>query len=103
MHVDHVDPKGADNLDNLCLACANCNSSKHKAIEALDPLTKRIVPLFNPRTQIWSDHFEWMDRGLLLNGKSDIGRATISRLKMNRQTIVGARERWIKMGFHPPK
>lgn len=103
MHVDHINPKGLDSLENLCLACSNCNASKHKAIEAIDPDTGKLVLLFNPRSQIWAEHFEWLEGGILLNGLSDIGRATIIRLKMNRQTIVGARERWIKNGFHPPK
>jgi hypothetical protein len=103
MHVDHIAPKGSNSLENLCLACSNCNASKHKAVEAIDPNTGNSVSLFNPRMQIWTEHFEWLEGGILLQGKSESGRATIIRLKMNRQMIVAARERWIKNGFHPPK
>jgi hypothetical protein len=102
MQVDHIDPKGGDRLDNLCLACWNCNTSKQTATEASDPDTSVITPLYNPRTQIWSEHFEWIDAGLRLKGLTAIGRATIERLKMNRSMMVVARKRWIDAGHHPP-
>ena len=59
MQVDHIDPNGDDVMENLCLSCWNCNSSKHKATLVIDPETEARVPLFNPRTQVWSEHFEW--------------------------------------------
>jgi hypothetical protein len=102
MQVDHIDPKGGDGLDNLCLACWNCNTSKQIATKATDPDTSVITPLYNPRTQIWSEHFEWIDGGIRLKGLTVIGRATIERLKMNRSMIVVARKRWIDAGHHPP-
>jgi hypothetical protein len=58
MHVEHILPNGDDDMDNLCLSCASCNLSKARAITAVDPDTGQTVPLFNPRTQIWSEHFE---------------------------------------------
>jgi hypothetical protein len=39
------------------------------------------VPLFNPRTDEWADHFAW--DGLLLRGKTAIGRATVAVLDIN--------------------
>lgn len=83
MHVDHIDPSGGDVLDNLCLACGNCNLSKAHAISALDPATNDEVPLFNPRVQLWSEHFEWIHDSTIHNGRTSIGRATVERLKIN--------------------
>lgn len=102
MQVDHIDPHGGDGLDNLCLACWNCNSHKHTATTAPDPESQLEVALFNPRTQVWADHFEWVDNSTRINGLTPCGRATIIRLKMNRPAIVVARQRWVTGGFHPP-
>jgi hypothetical protein len=101
MQVDHIDPNGDDNLENLCLACWNCNTSKHKAVKASDPITNEFVTLYNPRSQNWDDHFRWIDNGIRLQGLTNVGRATIERLKMNRPAIVIARQRWVSGGFHP--
>jgi hypothetical protein len=103
MHVDHIDPDGSDSLDNLCLACGNCNLSKAKATSAEDPDTGNCVPLFNPRAQIWSEHFEWTPDGTILRGLTPVGRATIERLKINQERVVMARFLWVFSGLHPPK
>ena len=103
MHVDHIDPQGGDNLENLCLACWNCNSYKHKATEAIDPDTGLLIALFNPRTQIWTEHFEWFGGATQIKGLTPTGRATVERLKMNRPRMIIARQRWVNSGYHPPK
>src|SRR4051794_15645178 len=43
---------------NLTLACFDCNRFKGPNIALLDPVTGELVPLFNPRTQRWSEHFK---------------------------------------------
>jgi hypothetical protein len=103
MHTEHIDPFGDDIADNLCLACTNCNLSKARATTATDPETKTIVSLFNPRTQVWNEHFRWIEDGLILEGLTPIGRATIQRLKMNQERVLISRRRWMMGGFHPPK
>ncbi len=102
MHVEHIQPGNDDALANLCLACANCNLSKALATSAIDPVTAETVALFNPRTQIWSAHFEWVQDGAMIQGLTPTGRATIVRLRMNRPRIVEARSVWILAGIHPP-
>ena len=102
MQIDHIDPNGGDNLDNLCLACWNCNNHKRKAIDVIDPETGERVRLFNPRSQVWSDHFEWINSATIVHGLTETGRATVLRLKMNRPMIVVARQRWVNGGYHPP-
>lgn len=44
-------------------------------------MTNDLVPLFNPRTDPWNEHFEW--HGPTLLGKTKIGRATIELLQVN--------------------
>ena len=83
------------------LAYPNCNLSKAIATAAVDPKTGEEVPLFNPRTQVWIEHFEWVDNYALVLGVTPIGRATESRFKMNRPRMVLTRQRWVQAGLHP--
>jgi hypothetical protein len=103
MHIEHIDPNGGDGLDNLCLSCSSCNLSKATATKGLDPDINEMIPLFNPRIQIWKEHFEWIENGLRLHGLTSVGRATIARLKINQPRLVRARENWITSGNHPPQ
>ena len=51
-HNEHIIPiylKGKSEFMNLAKACGYCNSKKHTFIEAIDPQTKHLVPLFHPR------------------------------------------------------
>lgn len=104
--IEHILPKikkGSDEPENLALACQGCNSHKSDKTEAVDPFTKRISPLYNPRTDIWEDHFIWSDDYLEIIGTTAKGRATISLLKLNRQGIINLRTVLILYSQHPPK
>lgn len=103
--IDHIQPisKGGDTLfENLCQACRPCNEFKTSLTEAEDPVTGEIVPLFNPRTQLWVDHFYWSADGTPIESQTAIGRVTIITLRMNREVILAARRRWVWGGWHPP-
>ena len=103
--VDHIKPLsygGETNIANLCLACFHCNSYKSDFRIGIDLETRLESPLYNPRLDRWSEHFLWVAAGLELTGLTPIGRATISRLRMNRPAIVTARRAWIRAGMHPP-
>jgi HNH endonuclease len=105
MTFDHIKPvsKGGETtFENLCLACRSCNEFKSDSTEATDPLTGEIVPLFNPRTQRWLDHFGWSPDGTRVEGLNAVGRATIVCLRMNNPVIIVARSRWTLGGWHPP-
>jgi hypothetical protein len=102
MHVDHIIPGAGDHPDNLTLACATCNLAKSDATEALDPETGTKVPLFNPRTQVWSEHFTWIDGGCRIQGLTPTGRTTVECFGMNIKRLVVARSVWMLAGVHPP-
>lgn len=102
MHVEHIDPHGGNHPDNLCLSCSSCNFSKGQVTVAADPQTGVQVPLFNPRTQLWAEHFVWLENGKRILGLTAVGRATIIRLKMNIKRVVDARAIWVSAGLHPP-
>jgi 5-methylcytosine-specific restriction endonuclease McrA len=59
-HLEHVVPHqhlGPTTSDNLALACSRCNCHQGPNLTGIDEATQAIVPLFNPRTQRWDDHF----------------------------------------------
>jgi hypothetical protein len=61
-----------------------------------------MIPLYNPRTQEWQEHFRWSNDGVTIIGITAIGRATVDVLKMNNEYIVTARRHWVEAGWHPP-
>lgn len=104
--LEHIIPLasgGTDEIDNLWLSCRTCNEKKGVQTQAEDSNTREVVPLFNPRTQRWSAHFQWDEAGTQMSGLTPVGRATIVALDLNRELLVLARERWVQAGWHPPK
>lgn len=103
--LEHILPKSRDGLtdeQNIALSCQGCNGHKFTAVEALDPLTLRNAPLYHPRRDRWSDHFRWSDDYLRIVGTSPMGRATIERVRLNREEVVNLREVLVQVGKHPP-
>ena len=101
-HIDHVTPVSAGGetvIDNLALACVSCSLRKGARQAAVDPATNVEVPLFNPRRDIWSEHFFW--QGVRLVGLTAIARGTIQALDLNRPLILAIREEEIVLGRHP--
>jgi hypothetical protein len=104
LELDHIIPIAAGGrtiLANLCLCCRACNGHKSDKIKAHDPKTGRLVNLFHPQRQKWSDHFAWSDDGARLIGLTATGRATIEALQMNDELIVNLRSLWKTFGLHP--
>src|SRR4051812_36786276 len=62
-HVEHIVARqhaGTDDPDNLALACSRCNASKGPNLTGIDESSGLIVPLFHPRRDVWSVHFEFV-------------------------------------------
>lgn len=82
--VDHVIAEkhgGATNLDNLAFACWRCNRHKGSDLTSFDPQTGQLSPLFNPRTQVWIEHFTYEKK--LITGLTPEGRTTVYLLRLN--------------------
>ena len=91
-HVEHIVARQhLENDDplNLALACARCNLQKGTNLASVDPVTGNIVPIFNPRTDSWIEHFGF--RGPEIQGLTPTGRATERLLQMNARHRVELR------------
>src|SRR5688500_10671355 len=66
VEIEHIVPRalGGDTVEeNLWLACRDCNGRKGHRIVSPDPQTGQVVRLFDPRRQIWREHFAWSSGG----------------------------------------
>lgn len=106
MHVEHIVPTakgGVTGIENLAYSCARCNLHKATRTDFLDPFSRLITPLFNPRIQSWSEHFTWSNDRTRILGLTATGRVTIIALQMNDPMIIMSRTLWVSLGIHPPK
>jgi hypothetical protein len=93
LQIEHITPRkhrGDDSLENLALACIDCNLAKGPNLAGLDPDTGLLCGLFNPRHDVWAEHFEI--NGALIVGKSAIGRTAVAVLNMNSDDQVALRQ-----------
>jgi HNH endonuclease len=82
--VDHVISQkhgGGSEAENLAYACPQCNSHKGSDLTTYLDSYQDLVPLFNPRSQRWEDHFTALNGSIA--ALTRIGRATIKLLQLN--------------------
>ncbi|MFM9965311.1 MAG: HNH endonuclease [Planctomycetaceae bacterium] len=101
--ADHIIPRscgGTTTPSNIAYACPLCNGRKRNYQDGRDPQTGKMVTLFNPRRDVWHDHFEWsVDARFMLIGKTPCGRATIARLAMNDTEMLRLRSLLAEAGY----
>src|SRR3989304_2246313 len=59
-HVDHIVARvhgGSDDPGNCCWSCTQCNLHKSSNFASIDPHSGERVDLFNPRIDVWREHF----------------------------------------------
>jgi hypothetical protein len=105
--ADHIEPAalmGPTVMENLALACPRCNSRKWKHREFVDPVTGQSVPLFNPRSQVWPEHFRWSESDpVIIEPLTPTGRATAALLDLNSDQHLAIRRLLVRLGMHPPR
>ena len=101
--VDHIISEkhgGATTAENLALACVFCNSFKGSDLGSLDPQGGQLTAFFNPRTQLWSDHFAIEADGRL-QPLTPHGRVTVAILRMNDAERIVERQLLLQIGQYP--
>lgn len=99
-HIVALKHNGPTVARNLALSCLHDNSHKGSNIAGLDPRTRKLTPLFNPRRHKWDRHFRW--QGAYLIGRTPIGRVTVAVLNINDPLRVELRKGLIEEGLFPP-
>jgi 5-methylcytosine-specific restriction endonuclease McrA len=100
VQIDHVIAKqhrGKSAFTNLAQICALCNRYKGPNVAGVDPRTRQLSRLFDPRRDEWRKHFVWRSATLL--GLTRIGRTTIAVLVINGPRRVAARAALIAEGL----
>jgi hypothetical protein len=99
--VDHIRARkhhGPTALENLCWSCAHCNGAKGSDASGFDT-DDTLVPLFNPRKNRGSDHFQW--RCAEIVGRTANGRATIGVLRINDPSRIALRALLMAANLYP--
>jgi hypothetical protein len=102
-HLEHVIPRsrgGTRRLDNLAWACPGCNLRKSDRVEVEDPETGETVSLFNPRTDVWAEHFRFV--GYRVVALTAVGRATLVALELNHPRRIRIRRAEAFFRLFPP-
>jgi hypothetical protein len=105
MQIDHIRPRAAGGTDdeaNLWLSCPRCNGFKAAQVDGLDMRTGQRVALFNPRFQVWAEHFELARDQATIVGRTPCGRATVQALNLNFGPQVELRRWLVRYGVYPP-
>jgi hypothetical protein len=90
--IDHIIAQkhgGPSDADNLALSCALCNKHKGSDLASLDPETGLIVPLYHPRRDHWTAHFQ-VHAGQVVP-LTPTGRVTVRLLQLNHPDRVEER------------
>lgn len=95
-HIISEKHGGTTILDNLALACPYCNRAKGTDLGSIDPETNQLTPFFNPRSQIWQDHFTCSIATIV--PKTPEGRVTVLILQFNHPDRVQERAELIATG-----
>ena len=91
--IDHIIAEKHGGLtveENLALSCALCNKYKGSDLTSIDNETGEIVRLFNPRKDVWSEHFK-IENGVFI-GLTPNARATIRLLQINNSARIEERK-----------
>lgn len=100
-HVVSLAHEGETDEQNLALACMHCNRAKGSNLSGIDPFTRRVVRLFNPRRQRWNTHFGL--EGAAIVGRTPTGRATAKLLRMNEPKRLEERLYLQLIGHYPER
>lgn len=97
-HIIPVQHGGASDVENLALACLRCNRYKGPNVGSFDPETAILTPFFNPRKQVWNEHFAFV--GAEIQPKTAEARVTVKILRFNDPERVAERQRLLQLGLY---
>lgn len=99
--ADHIISEkhgGRTDADNLAYACVFCNQAKGSDVGSIHWDTKSLVRFFNPRTDVWAEHFQLQETRI--EGITQIGSVTARILGFNDRERLLERRTLIEMGLY---
>jgi hypothetical protein len=99
--IDHIISKqhgGSNDESNLALCCPQCNRHKGPNVATLEPVTGNFVGFFNPRQDVWLEHFSF-EVGVI-SGLTPQGLATVTIFRFNEPIRVTERLNLSKLGLY---
>ncbi|MDQ3063704.1 MAG: HNH endonuclease [Acidobacteriota bacterium] len=97
VHIVPVSQRGGKSENNLALSCRSCNLYKSDSVSAFDEMSEQKVRFFNPRQDVWSEHFSIDENTGEIKALTPIGRVTILSLRINSKAQLVARIQWLKL------
>lgn len=101
-HVDHIRSikhGGTTVPENLAYACSDCNAHKGTDLSTFLDNDAVFTRFFNPRTDLWSEHFETSEG--VVYAQTPIGAATIKIFQINEIDRVIIRQELARDGRYP--
>jgi 5-methylcytosine-specific restriction endonuclease McrA len=96
-HIVSIKHGGESDSDNLAFSCPICNRNKGTELGALAGVPPKLIRLYNPRTDTWTDHFSLNTEGKI-EAKTLIGEATVFLLDLNNIESINDRKKLINAG-----
>lgn len=99
-HIISLKHGGSNDAENLAWACAICNYNKGTDIGTILIPANKIIRFFNPRTDVWTEHFG--ASGPMILPKTEIGEGTAKIFRFNHIDRLLERESLANAGLFPP-
>lgn len=96
-HIVPIQHGGHSTPENIALSCIRYNRYKGPNIGSIDPVTGELVPFFNPRKHVWTEHFE-LQNGWIQPLSAE-ARVTVKILRLNDQERIKERRQLMKLGL----
>jgi hypothetical protein len=96
-HIIAEQHGGETILENLALACPHCNRYKGPNIAGVDPDSGQLVRLFHPRTDHWSEYFQFEAERIV--GKTPVGKVSVQVLAINAVEPLRFRLELLRIGI----
>lgn len=89
-HIVSLKHRGTNSIDNLAYCCLSCNVYKGPDLGSIHDGTGIFVLFFNPRTNVWSEHFRF--QFLRIEPLTETGWVTATMLQFNTPERMAARQ-----------
>jgi hypothetical protein len=98
-HIRSIKHRGSTLEKNLAFACFHCNRHKGTDLGSVNTRTGMLVRFYNPRSDRWTEHFQWNDDRI--DALTDIGEVTARLLEFNHPERMAFRKALSESGRYP--